>query len=153
MTTIRSGRRSSFGTSCIQCGNELIAPETSEYWGEYWSDAHVCHIWRCAKCSCRFESLITFQADTKSRYQDREGYLPVAVPVSVGRIGQFEGCGSLGLGRGRLPLAKGIEMVAATFPQSNASFYAKLCSFGKRPVSRRSTHLDCCQHPGQFPRR
>jgi hypothetical protein len=66
MTTIRSGRRSSFGTSCIQCGNELIAPDASEYWGEYWSDAHVCHTWRCAKCTCRFESLVTFQVDSKS---------------------------------------------------------------------------------------
>jgi hypothetical protein len=66
MRKIVSNRRSSFGMKCIICGNELIAPETSEYWGEYWSDAHVCHIWRCPKCSCGFESLVTFQADTKA---------------------------------------------------------------------------------------
>jgi hypothetical protein len=73
MTTIRTGRRSSFGTSCIQCGNELIAPDASEYWGEYWSDAHVCHTWRCAKCTCRFESLVMFQADSKSMRDTKTG--------------------------------------------------------------------------------
>ena len=89
ITTIRSGRRSSFGTSCIQCGSELIAPDASEYWGEYWSDAHVCHTWRCAKCTCRFESLVTFQADSKSRRDIKTGKVfPVAVAVSVGRIGR-----------------------------------------------------------------
>jgi hypothetical protein len=54
----------------------------------------------------------------------------------------------LGLYRGRL---LSIETFAGTFLQPNVSFCAELCPFGK--VSRRSTHLDCCQHPGQFPRR
>ena len=46
-----SNRRSSFGMKCVQCSNELIAPERSEYW----SDKRACHIWYCRKCSCCFE--------------------------------------------------------------------------------------------------
>ena len=46
-----------------------------------------------------------------------------------------------------------IETVAATFLQSNASFCAELCSLGKRRINRRSTRLDFCQHPDQFPHR
>jgi len=30
MTTILSNRRSKFGMACVQCDNELIAPEGSE---------------------------------------------------------------------------------------------------------------------------
>jgi hypothetical protein len=71
--TIVSSRRSKFGLNCVRCSKEVIAPERSEYWGEYWSDAHVCHIWRCPKCSCCFESLITFTADTKSMSDIRTG--------------------------------------------------------------------------------
>jgi hypothetical protein len=57
-----STRHSSFGMKCVQCGNELIAPERSEYW----SDKRTCHIWYCRKCSCCFDSLVLFTAETKS---------------------------------------------------------------------------------------
>jgi hypothetical protein len=50
-------------------------------------------------------------------------------------------------------LLRGFETVAASFLHSNASFCAEPYSFAKRPLSRRSIHLDCCQHQGQFPRR
>ena len=43
MTAIRSHRRSSFGTDCVQCGSELIAPE----WTEYRNERQVHHVWRC----------------------------------------------------------------------------------------------------------
>jgi hypothetical protein len=56
-----SSRRSSFGMACVQCSNELVAPERSEHW----SDRRACHIWYCRKCSCYFESLVLFPADTK----------------------------------------------------------------------------------------
>jgi hypothetical protein len=62
MTTIRSNRRSRFGMKCVQCSNELIAPERSEYW----SDRRACHLWYCPKCSCCFESLVLLAADTRS---------------------------------------------------------------------------------------
>jgi hypothetical protein len=45
------------------------------------------------------------------------------------------------------------EAVAAAFTESDAIFFAELCSFGERPLNRRSTRLDCYQHPGQFLRR
>jgi hypothetical protein len=87
MTTIRSGRRSSFGTSCIQCGNELIAPDASEYRGQYWSDAHVCHQ---VHLRLRIPGHVSGRQQVNERYH-RKGYLPVAVPIFVGRIGEFEG--------------------------------------------------------------
>jgi hypothetical protein len=60
MPTIASKRRSSFGTDCVQCGNELIAPERSEHRDE----RHILHLWRCPKCDCSFE--VISPADTKS---------------------------------------------------------------------------------------
>ena len=39
MRTRGSNCRSSFGMKCVQCSNELIAPERSEYW----SDKRACH--------------------------------------------------------------------------------------------------------------
>jgi ribosomal protein L37AE/L43A len=69
MTTIRSGRHSSFGTSCIQCGNELIAPDTSEYRIE----RQVHHVWRCPKCNACFGSLVAFPPDTKSMRDIKTG--------------------------------------------------------------------------------
>jgi len=55
--TIASKRRSSFGTKCVQCDNELIAPE----WSEYRSKQQNRHHWRCCKCDCCFETVV----DTK----------------------------------------------------------------------------------------
>ena len=49
-----SKRRSSFGTSCAQCGNELIAPE----WSEYRSKHQNRHLWRCWKCDYCFETIV-----------------------------------------------------------------------------------------------
>jgi hypothetical protein len=60
--TIVSNRYSSFGMKCVQCRNELIAPERSEFW----SDRRGCHLWQCPKCSCCFESLISFAGVSKS---------------------------------------------------------------------------------------
>jgi hypothetical protein len=58
--TISSTRRSSFGMDCVQCDNELIAPESSEYRHE----RHILHHWGCPKCDCRFE--VISPSDTKS---------------------------------------------------------------------------------------
>ena len=60
MRTVASKRRSSFGTDCVQCGDELIAPDRSEYRDE----RHILHLWRCSKCDCSFE--VISPADTKS---------------------------------------------------------------------------------------
>jgi hypothetical protein len=55
-TTMTKGAHpsSSFGVKCVQCSNELIAPERSEYWNE----RHVSHLWHCPKCDCCFETAI-----------------------------------------------------------------------------------------------
>jgi hypothetical protein len=53
-----SNRRFSFGMSCVQCNNRLIAPESSEYR----SERQVRHIWRCCECACCFETI----ADTET---------------------------------------------------------------------------------------
>ena len=54
MTTILSNRRSRFGMTCVQCSNELIAPE----WSEYRSKQQNRHLWRCWKCDCCFETIV-----------------------------------------------------------------------------------------------
>lgn len=51
MRTVASKPRSSFGTDCVRCGDELIAPDRSEYRDEL----HILHLWRCSKCDCSFE--------------------------------------------------------------------------------------------------
>ena len=59
---IRFNRCSSFGIDCIQCGNELIAPE----WTEYRNERQIHHVWRCWNCDCQFESIVSLPADNKS---------------------------------------------------------------------------------------
>ena len=58
MRTIASNRCSSFGTECVQCSNELIAPNRSEYRDQ----RLIVHLWCCPKCDCSFE--VISPADT-----------------------------------------------------------------------------------------
>ncbi len=58
MPTLVSARRSSFGMRCIQCDNELIAPE----WSEYRSRQQNRHLWRCWRCDCCFETIINVKS-------------------------------------------------------------------------------------------
>ncbi|MGA2842660.1 MAG: hypothetical protein ABSG18_21325 [Steroidobacteraceae bacterium] len=69
MTTILSNRRSKFGMTCVQCSNELIAPE----WSEYRNERQVRHLWHCWKCDWSFESLVSFPAVTKSMKDIKTG--------------------------------------------------------------------------------
>ena len=85
MTTIWSGRHSSFGMSCVQCNNELIAPETSEYRNEL-ERPHVCILALPEmQLPLRVAGHVSGRHQVNERYQDREGYLSVAVSVFVGR--------------------------------------------------------------------
>jgi hypothetical protein len=43
MTAILSNRRFKFGMTCVQCDNELIAPELSQYQNE----RQIGHLWHC----------------------------------------------------------------------------------------------------------
>jgi hydrogenase maturation factor HypF (carbamoyltransferase family) len=53
MATMLSNRRSTFAITCVQCHEELIAPDKSEYR----SGTHIRHLWHCSNCSARFESI------------------------------------------------------------------------------------------------
>jgi hypothetical protein len=48
-----SNRCSTFGVTCAQCHEELIAPDKSEYC----AGTHIRHLWHCSSCSARFESI------------------------------------------------------------------------------------------------
>ena len=63
MMAIASNRRSSFGIRCVKCSDELIAPERSEFWNE----RRACHVWRCQKCNCCFETLVMFPAASRTK--------------------------------------------------------------------------------------
>ena len=69
MTTILSNQRSKFGMTCIQCSNELIAPE----WSEHRNERQVRHLWRCWECDFCFESIVTFPTVTKSMKDIKTG--------------------------------------------------------------------------------
>jgi hypothetical protein len=59
MATMVPERRSTFGTNCVRCGNELIAPEKSELRdGKY-----VRHLWLCSQCATCFASLEVIPVD------------------------------------------------------------------------------------------
>jgi hypothetical protein len=53
MATMVPNRRSTFGITCVQCHQELIAPDKSEYR----AGTHIRHLWHCSNCSARFESI------------------------------------------------------------------------------------------------
>ena len=79
-----SNRRSSFGMKCVQCGNELLAPERSEYW----SDKRTCHIWYAGNAvavSTLWSCFLPRQVNEK--YDDKRRYFPAA----AGRIGSSRG--------------------------------------------------------------
>ena len=56
MATMVPNRRSTFGTNCIHCKDELIAPERSEY-RQGTDRHHLRHLWHCSNCETSFESL------------------------------------------------------------------------------------------------
>ena len=58
MTTIKNATRTIYGIDCVQCGDDLIAPEASECIGE----RHVRHFWHCTSCGSRSEETAFFCA-------------------------------------------------------------------------------------------
>ena len=67
-----SHRSSGFGMKCVQCSNELIAPEGSEHWNE----RHVRHLWQCPKCDCCFETAVLISADSSKNTMTLDDILP-----------------------------------------------------------------------------
>jgi hypothetical protein len=43
-------------TECAQCGEQLFAPE----WSEYVDDHRVRHLWQCDGCGYTFETTVSF---------------------------------------------------------------------------------------------
>ena len=62
MATTAFTARSVYGLTCEQCGDGLIAPETSKYV----SERHVRHLWCCTTCSYQFETSTYLPPDFKS---------------------------------------------------------------------------------------
>jgi hypothetical protein len=60
MATMISNRRSTFGISCVRYGEELLAPDKSEYR----AGTHIRHLWHCPNCSTRFESIEQIPVET-----------------------------------------------------------------------------------------
>jgi uncharacterized protein with PIN domain len=73
MSTMAHNRRSSFGTNCAQCGNELIAPE----WSEYQSERQNRHLWHCWKCDYCFETIINTKSMADGPLRDNISPLPL----------------------------------------------------------------------------
>jgi hypothetical protein len=73
MSTMVSDRRSSFEMSCVQCGNELVAPE----WSEYRSKQQNRHLWRCWKCDYCFETIVTTLSVENDAVRDEISRLPL----------------------------------------------------------------------------
>jgi hypothetical protein len=69
-----------FGIGCVQCGNELIAPESTEY-----LDRQIIrHFWRCPKCCARFESFPRFPPEAR-RVKDLKRKVDVFPPLRAGQ--------------------------------------------------------------------
>jgi hypothetical protein len=67
MRMIASKRRSSFGTNCVRCDYELVAPERSEYRDDW----QIRHFWHCSICDCSFEVIPTVHAKSINEIMSR----------------------------------------------------------------------------------
>jgi uncharacterized protein with PIN domain len=52
MVIITTNNESPYGTECIRCNDNLIAPDESQYV----SERHVSHSWSCESCGHEFET-------------------------------------------------------------------------------------------------
>jgi Zn-finger protein len=55
-----------YGMTCAQCGDLLIAPDSSEWM----SERNVRHLWSCRNCDCRFETSASVPANAESKICD-----------------------------------------------------------------------------------
>ncbi len=61
-------RRCSFGMKCVQCGDQLIAPERSEYREE----GDIRHVWHCPNCCACFGAPAPSPFDVSSMKGSRD---------------------------------------------------------------------------------
>jgi len=55
-------------TTCVKCGEALIAPE----WSEFVSERLVVNLWTCTKCGDRFETKACMPADAEHQMSDKD---------------------------------------------------------------------------------
>ena len=82
MATMVPNRRSTFGIICVQCHEELIAPDKSEYR----AGTHIRHLWHCSNCSARFESIVSVRPQPVLVCLPAVGYSAGLPPVSLARV-------------------------------------------------------------------
>ena len=83
---VKSERRSIFGMSCVQCDNELIAPE----WSEYRSKQQNRHHWRLLEMRLLFRNHCQYEGDGRS--YDRGRNVAVAVSRAEVQRGSAQSC-------------------------------------------------------------
>ena len=72
MPTVASFRNSKYETTCVKCGEPLIAPE----WSECVSEQLVHNLWSCTKCGCEFETEVSLPADIKADAEAMDDFFP-----------------------------------------------------------------------------
>jgi len=60
MAVISANSYSPYGIACVQCNENLIAPN----WSTYVSERHVSHAWSCDLCGHQFETSYYLQLAT-----------------------------------------------------------------------------------------
>ena len=56
-------------TTCVKCGEALIAPD----WSEFVSERLVLNLWTCTKCGDRFETKAYTPADVEPKMRKKIG--------------------------------------------------------------------------------
>lgn len=61
-------RRVAMATTCVKCGEALIAPD----WSEFVSERLVLNLWTCTKCGDRFETKAYMPADAEPKMSQKD---------------------------------------------------------------------------------
>jgi len=55
---------------CFECGQELTAPE----WSQFVTESRICQWWKCS-CGCEFEAFVDLSSEAKLQPEIAEQYL------------------------------------------------------------------------------
>jgi len=55
-------------TTCVKCGEALVAPD----WSEFVSERLVLNLWTCTKCGDRFETKAYTPADVEPKMREKD---------------------------------------------------------------------------------
>ncbi len=75
MTAVADLRGSADASVCPRCGEQLVAPEWSEYFSE---EEAIINLWTCTRCSHRFETEAFQPIDPRPKFDERlvDEFLP-----------------------------------------------------------------------------